>query len=177
MLPAVWEHYPDDFLEYTRVSSADAESYRGMIRAIDRGEDHAGCTVRFAYNGGYIWEKINVTAVRDSEGKVVRGQGYSVNITGRKTAEERIRRERLRLKTMENGVFESFSYNITKASDPEIRTSDRGMTEGIVNEQMLKEAFELCPPLKSASTAVRDILLMAAARIPDAADRKIFITT
>jgi PAS domain S-box-containing protein len=176
MLPTVWEHYPEDFLEYTKVSPSDAESYRGMIRAIDRGDDHAECTVRFAYNGGYIWERISITAVRDSEGKVVRGQGYSVNITERKTAEERIRRERLRLKTMENGVFESFSFDLTKASDPEIRTSDREM-KGPVSEQILKEALELCPPLKATNPATRDILLLAAMRIPDAADRKIFITT
>jgi len=176
-LPTVWEHYPDDFLEYTNVSPADAEAYRAMIRAIDRGEDQAECMTRFSYNDGFIWEKIHITAIRDSEGKTIRGQGYSVNVNGKVKAEERIHKERLRLKSMENGVFESFSFNLTKASDPEVRTTDSGLMKGSISADLLKEALALCPPLKSTNPATRDILLLAAARIPDDADRQVFITT
>ncbi|MCI2048327.1 MAG: ATP-binding protein [Lachnospiraceae bacterium] len=145
-LPTVWKQYPDDFLNYTKVSPSDAEAYREMIRAIDRGEDHAECTVRFAYSGGFIWEKIKVTAVRNSEGKTVRAQGYSVNVTDKINAEERIRKERLRLDSRENGVFESYSFNLTKGSAPEIRTSDR------------------------------ETLFRTAAKIPDEGDRERFLS-
>ena len=176
-LPTVWKHYPEDFLEYTKASPADAENYRAMIRAIDRGENHAECVMRFAYNGGFLWEKINVTAIRDSEGKTVRAQGYSVDITERVNAEERIRKERMRLKSMENGVFESFSFNLTKVTDPEIQTSDSELMKGSVSGEILREALALCPPLAEGNPATREILLRAAARIPDASDRALFIST
>jgi signal transduction histidine kinase len=51
------------------------------------------------------------------------------------------------------------------------------MDNGTVSDQILNEALEICPPLKSSNPAVRDVLLQAASRIPDAADRKLFIAT
>jgi hypothetical protein len=46
-LPTVWTNFPEDFLRYTQASPEDAEAYRGMIRAIDGGEDEAQCLVGF----------------------------------------------------------------------------------------------------------------------------------
>ena len=176
-LPTVWENYPEDFIVYTGLSPEDAEAYRAMIRAADRGDERAECTVRFLYKAAYIWEKVSITTVRDDGGNVVRAQGYSINVTGRRRAEERLRKERMRLKTMENGVFESFSFNLTRASEPEIQTSDQAMLEGGVSETLLKEALDICPPLDNANPMTREILLRAAARIPDSADRRMFISS
>ena len=176
-LPTVWNDYPEDFIAYTKVSQEDAEAYRAMVRAIDRGEERAECTVRFLYRGAYIWEKVTLTAVRGSDGRIVRAQGYSLNVTGRKAAEERLRKERLRLKATENGVVETFSFNLTKNSEPAIQTTDGRMLKGSVSEAILQEALEVCPPLEAANPATREILLRAAARIPNAADRSLFIST
>ena len=176
-LPSVWTDFPEDFLAYTQASPEDAEAYRSMIRAIDRGEDEAQCLVRLSYKGVLSWEKIRMRAVRDGSGAVIRAQGYSLNVTSQKNAEERLRKERVRLKAMDPGVFESFSFNLTKSSDPEVQTQDRAMLEGAVSEDLLAEALAVCPPLANTNPATREILLRAAARIPEPKDRALFIST
>ena len=176
-LPTLWTDFPEDFLSYTQISPEDAEAYRGMVRAIDRGEDEAQCLVRLAYKGVYTWEQLHLKAVRDSSGKTVRAQGYSINVTAQKNAEERLRKERIRLKAMGSGIFESFSFNLTKMSDPDVQTEDKAMLEGTISEELMKEALAVCPQLAHTNPDTRDILLRAAARIPDKRDRKLFIST
>ena len=176
-LPALWEHFPDDFLEYTKVSPEDAQLYRAMLRTIDNGGDGAECLVRFSYKGIYAWEKVYMRAVRDSSGRVVRAQGYSLNVTAQKNAEERLRKERVRLKTMDSGIFESFSFNLSSSTDPEVQTADKAMLEGVVDEGLMREALRICPALADTNPATREVLLRAAARIPDPKERKLFIST
>ncbi len=176
-LPTVWTNFPLDFLAYTQASQEDAEAYCGMVRAIDRGENEAECLVRLAYKNVFSWERIRLKAVRDESGAIVRAQGYSLNVTSQKVAEERLRKERVRLKTMDRGVFESFSFNLTKSSDPEIQTADKSMLAGELSPSILAEALAICPPLVNANPATRDILLRAASRIPEKKDRELFIST
>lgn len=176
-LPTVWPDFPGDFLEYTHAAPEDAQAYRNMIRAIDRGEDEAQCLVRFAYKGTSSWERIRLKAVRDSRGAVIRAQGYSINVTAQKNAEERLRQQRVRLKAMDRGVFESFSFNLSKFSSPDVQTSDKAMLEGDLSEDILNEALQICPALARSNPAIREILLRAAARIPDREDRKLFLST
>jgi two-component system sensor histidine kinase/response regulator len=176
-LPTVWTNFPEDFLRYTQASPEDAEAYRGMIRAIDGGADEAQCLVRFAYKGVFSWESIRLKAVRDGSGAITRALGYSLNVTSQKNAEERLRKERVRLKALNRGVIESFSFDLTKSSNPEVQTADKAMLEGEVSESLLKEALEICPPLANTNPATREILLRAAARIPDQKDRRLFIST
>jgi hypothetical protein len=148
-----------------------------MIRAVDRGEDEAQCLVQLAYKGVFAWERIRLKAIRDENGAVVRAQGYSLNVTAQKNAEERLRKERVRLKAMDRGVFESFSFNLTKSDDPEVQTEDKAMLEGSVSKEILSEALAICPPLANTNPATRDILLRAASRIPEKKDRELFIST
>ena len=176
-LPTVWEHYPDDFLAYTHCPPEDAQAYRGMVSAIDRGENHAECTVRFVYRGGFIWEKISMKAVRDSSGKLVRAQGHSIDVTKRLQEEERLREERVRLKTLEGGIFESFSFNLTRSAKIEVQTRDGVMLNTEVSAEALAEAIRICPALENSDAPSRDILLKAASRIPDAAERGLFLST
>jgi two-component system sensor histidine kinase/response regulator len=176
-LPPVWTDFPTDFLSYTQVSPEDEMAYRNMVSAMDRGEDESQCIVRLAYKGMYFWERIKMKAVRDSNGAVIRAQGYSINITTQKNAEERLRRERTRLRVMDSGVFEAFSFNLTKSSDPDVQTSDKAMLEGSVSEEIVQEACIICPALASANPATREILLRAAARIPSKKDRELFVST
>ena len=176
-LPVVWTDFPDDFLLYTKATPEDAQAYREMIRAIDRGADEAECTVRFAYRGNFTWEHLRIRAVRDGNGHTLRGQGYSLNITARKNAEDRLQKERIRLKSLEGNVFEAFSFNISKSSQPNIQTTDEAMLSLTVTDEMLDEAVRVCPPLRDSNPATREILLRAAARIPDRSDRERFIST
>ncbi|MCI2061931.1 MAG: response regulator [Eubacteriaceae bacterium] len=176
-LPKVWENYPEDFLEYVQAPEEDAKAYRNMIAAIGNNADKAECIVRFLYNDKFIWEKISMKAVRDDSGNVIRAQGHSIDVTEKIHAEERFSKERMRLKSMENGVFESFSFDLTRPSEMEIQTYDDAMLETIISKKELNEAIELYPSLAAANPKSREILLKAAARIPDQEDKKLFITT
>ena len=176
-LPTVWDHYPDDFLAYTHSPAEDAKAYREMVAAIDSGRERAECTVRFVYKGSFIWEEIAMRAVRDSSGNVLRVQGNSIDVTEKIKSEERLRRERVRLKTMEDGVFESFSFNLTKMSQPEFQTRDDAVLHTEVSGELLQEAFRVCPALAETSNETRTVLLKSAARIPDQKDRELFIST
>ena len=176
-LPTVWENYPYDFIEYTKTPEEDAETYRNMVSAIDNNADKAECTVRFLYNGKYIWEKISMKAVRDESGRIIRAQGHSIDVTEKIQAEEHFSKERLRLKSMEDGIFESFSFDLTRPSEMEIETYDKDMLDVSINEKVLDEAVRMCPPLAWANPNSREILIKAAMRIPDIEDRRLFITT
>ncbi|HUM84037.1 MAG TPA: response regulator [Lachnospiraceae bacterium] len=176
-LPTVWENFPEDFLEYTHCSGKDAITYRNMIASIDSGSEQAECTVRFIYHDSYIWEKIVLNAVRDSSGHTIRALGNSVDVTDTMLSRERLFKERVRLKTLQGGVFESFSFDLTKASQPEVQTKDEAMLKTEVSEELLEDAYRICPPLEQTNPETRTILLKAAARIPDKEEREKFIST
>lgn len=176
-LPKVWKNYPDDFLEYTSASPEDAKAYRKMVSEIDNGADEAKCTVRFSNRNKFIWEKITMRAVRDSNGRTIRVQGHSVDVTKKINAAKRLRQERVRLKTLENGVFETFSFNITKLTRPDVQTKDEQMLKMKVSTEIMNQALHICPALSHTNPETLDVLLKAASRIPDAKDRELFIAT
>lgn len=176
-LPMVWEDFPRDFLAYAKATPEDAHSYADMLAKIDDGADDAECTIRLAYQGVFTWERLRIHAVRDDSGRTVKAQGYSINVTEKKNAEDRLRRERVRLKALEGNTFEAFSFNITQNSEPEVQTLDKAMLEGSVDPDIEKEALRISPPIGSANAKTREVLLRAAGRIPDAADRELFIET
>jgi PAS domain-containing protein len=133
--------------------------------------------VRFVYKGNLIWEKIAMKAVRDHAGRTIRVQGHSIDVTEKVQAAERLRQERVRLKTLEGSVFESFSFNLTKVSRPDVQTKDEAMLQAEISPEILSEALHICPALADTNPETRAILLKAASRIPDAEDRKLFIST
>lgn len=175
VLPKEWDDYPESFIAYIKPSDADAAAYRDMVRRIHEGDNQAECTIQMAYEGAYLWLKVKLTAVRDENGQLVKALGYSVDVTARKKAEERLRQERLRLKSLEGDIFEAFSFNITKNSSPEILTRDGLMLSDPIDEKALNKALAICPELKNSPRDTRDILLRAAARIPDTTERERFI--
>lgn len=176
-LPLHWEHFPDDFLAYAAVSEADAQTCRAMLRKIDEGADSAECVVQFACRGICTWERMRLRAVRDAAGHTVKAQGYSANVTDRLAAEERLHRERVRLKSLEDNTFEAFSFNVSKNSSPEIQTHDEAMLQVPIREEVVREALRISPPIGRADAKTREILLRAANRIPDAAERQQFLET
>lgn len=68
-LPLIWPHFPEDFLSYTQANDESQQAYRSMLEKIDSGADEAECTVHFAYQGMWNWEKMHLKAVRDAGGK------------------------------------------------------------------------------------------------------------
>lgn len=174
-LPTVWENFPEDFLEYVKCNEEDAQAVRAAIGAINGGAEEAECLIRFAYRAALYWEKMRLKAVRDAGGNLIRVQGYSINVTSRKNAEERIRRERVRLKTLEGGIFEAFTFNLTKGAFPDIQTEDTSMLEVKITDEMLREALSVCPQMQESCPTTRELFLRVAARIPNAEERRKFI--
>ena len=174
-LPMVWENFPDSFIEFARMLPADAAAYREMVERMDKGADAASCTVRMFYHGVYLWQIVHMAAIRDKSGRTIRVLGYSIDVTARKEAEERLRQERMHLRTLEGNVFEAFSFNLTKNDQPTLQTSDSGMETAVVDEELLQTALRIAPPLGDTNAATRDVLLRAASRIPNPEDRRQFI--
>ena len=173
-LPTIWNDFPDDFLEYTKASEEDAAAYRAMLREIDEGGDAASCEVRFLYKDQYNWERIWIKAIRDEDGNTGRAQGYSMNVNVRRNEAEDLQRERAKFFSRESGAFESFTFNVTENSDPEILTSDKAMLEGEISEEVIRQAALVSPPIGGRNVKTREIMLRAGARIPDEADRERF---
>jgi len=154
-LETTWENYPESFLAYVKAPPSDAEAYRRMVREIDEGANEAACTVQMMYRGVYIWIKVRMTAVKDGEGRTVKAQGYSIDVSSQKNAEERLRRERVRLKTLEGNTIEAFSVDVTRRR----QTADVGA----------KDDGE------GGAAADGQKLSLIAEQIPDAEERAAFI--
>ena len=176
-LPMVWEAFPDDFLSYTKASPEDRAAYKRMLQQVLDGADYGECTVRFLYKDTWGWEHMRLNAVRDENGKLIKAQGYSENVTQKKLEEHQLQEKLLKLRSLTGNTFETFTFNLTKKTNPDIQTRDWKLLEISVPEELKREAFVICPPLKESNPATVDVLLRAAARIPDAAERAQFIVT
>ncbi len=176
-MPMTWENFPDDFLVYTKATPEDCAAYRQMLQDVVDGAEHAECTVRFAYQGKWGWEKLRLNAVRDKAGKLIKIQGYSLNVSQQKREEKVLRDKLLRLRSLSGNTFEAFTFNLTQRTNPDIQTKDSKLLEQVVPTKIREEALRICPPLLESNPATVDVLIRAAARIPDPKDRALFIST
>lgn len=176
MLPTSFENYPESFLEYVKPSESDAHLYREMVSRIDRGEDSAECTIQVSYKGVKLWLNIHMTAVREG-GHTVRALGYSTDITARKEAEERIRKERLHQKELEGNVIEVFSFNVTKNALPELHSASAISYSEPIDDELVKDTENLAPPITDSQAKTRQVMLGVANQIPDPEERRMFINT
>ncbi|MCH4157524.1 MAG: response regulator [Acidaminococcaceae bacterium] len=176
-LPQIWNNFPEDFLQYTRANATDAKAYREMLNQIENGAAAAECKVRLAYKGNWSWEHIRLKALRNPQGKTVKAQGYSVNVTREMEASEQIRKERVRQKTLEGKIFEAFSFNLTKNSEPYFNTTDKSVLDEDLPEELVKRSLRISPALTSTKAETRRILLHAANMIPDQKEQELFIKT
>ncbi|MEA5050009.1 MAG: response regulator [Oscillospiraceae bacterium] len=171
-----WDRFPEDFLTFAQASPEDAQAYRAMLRRLEDGADESECTVRFVYEGVCSWERLHMTAVRDDSGKLVKAQGYSINITSQKEAEERIREERIRQKALEGSVVEAFSFNITRNTQANLQSASPILYESPVRDEVVSQAEILAPSLPG-DPKPREVLLQVANQIPDAKERELFLGT
>ena len=176
-LPTVWENYPDDFLAYAKASPEDADAYREMLRAIDEGADESECTVRFAYQDSYYWERMRLRAIRDAAGRIVRAQGRSLNVTEEKKARDRLQQERIRLKNLEGSILEVFSLNISRRAPASLQTDPSIQYAEPIRPEVRKQADEMAPRIQEMSDRSREILLSVANQIPGDDDRALFLRT
>lgn len=172
--PSLYTNFPSSFISYGKLSEEDAKGYLEMVRKIDQGSKEASCSFKMFFKGAYYDCNVHMDLV---EGDPPRALCYIVDITSRVRSEEKIRRERVRLKSLEGSVFEAFSFNLSKNSQPDIETSDVEMLSSPLDEKLRQEAYDLCPALANSNPATVEVLLRAASRIPAKEDRARFILT
>jgi len=176
-LPVKWENYPESFIRYMKMSNGDAKLFRKMVSDIDAGVDEAACVTRMYYDGNYLWIKAKMLAVKDETGHIIKVQGYATNVTAQKKAEERLQKEKVRIKTLEGSTFEAFSFNVTKNSQANLVTSDAGLMDIDVSETVRREADIYAPAIGDPQSETRNVMLHVANRIPDAEGRKLYLSS
>ena len=86
------EDYPNEMLKRGFIYPEDAEAFRELHRRIEAGEREAEAVVRRrAPSGGYRWERIRYTQLRDVNGRLAKVLGTSADMDAYKELEERFR--------------------------------------------------------------------------------------
>jgi signal transduction histidine kinase/PAS domain-containing protein/ActR/RegA family two-component response regulator len=114
-LPKLWAHYPEDLLAFFNPEESEKEKYRTMIASIDQGAKEAECVCRFTLNGNSFWERVHLSTIYDEEGRPVRAQGYSLNVSAGHEEQERYDQALLTLKEAADITLTSKGHhNLTK---------------------------------------------------------------
>ena len=176
-LPTHWENYPDSFLQYTKAQPEDVRSYKAMVKEIDDGADEAECVLQLFFDDRPIFLRVHMTAIRNAEGRTVKAQAYSIDITEQRRAEERIRQERLRQKSSYGNALEAFSFNISRHDDVELQTTQQELYQMPVKEEILQEAEHYIPHGGHGTSRARSVLLAVVNQVPDPGDRELLFRT
>ena len=84
------DDYPNEMLKRGFIHPDDAEAFLELHRRVEAGEDEAETIVRHrAPSGGYRWERIRYTQLRDMDGRVAKVLGTSADMDAYKELEER----------------------------------------------------------------------------------------
>lgn len=87
------DDYPNEMLKRGFIHPDDAEAFLELHRRVEAGENEAEAIVRHrAPSGGYRWERIRYTRLRDMDGHVAKMLGTSADMDAYKELEERFRR-------------------------------------------------------------------------------------
>lgn len=79
---------PEGFIEQGTVEKEFEDDFREMYEAIYRGEDRASCEIRACMgDGGIVWNRITLIAIKDYGGNTVKAVGVVENITKEKNVE------------------------------------------------------------------------------------------
>ena len=84
-----------------------------------------------------------------------------MDVTAQKNAEERLRRERVRIKTLEGDVFEAYSFNVTRNTQIDLQTADAALMITPVRDEVVRQALAVAPPIGDPDSETRQVMLMA----------------
>ncbi|MFA6775963.1 MAG: response regulator, partial [Sphaerochaetaceae bacterium] len=170
-MPASWENYPDSYLSYVDASDEDARAYREMVAKIDRGDDKSSCVIQARLNGKNLFLRISMMAVRDSSGKTIKALVYSLDITARKNAEMRLRKEQVRLRSLEGDVVEAFTYNVTRNTQEMLENKGLFRYDDPISEDVKALVDRIAPPPLDGNPFTRGMLYAVAQQCVDERDR------
>ena len=173
-LPMSMDNFPESFIQYTHLSERDAESYRHMVAAIDRGEPRAEGDFCFKYEDGYIWLRVHFTSVYDTQGKVEKALGYSFDITQLRNAEKQLTDKALQMKALGSTVLAASCFNVTKDYNIELNNNN-SIRYTDYSLQTEHNAEKINPEIANQRKETKKVLLNAAEQIPDEEQRKQFL--
>ena len=84
------DDYANEMLKRGFIHPDDAEAFRELHRRIEAGENEAEAVIRRrSPSGGYRWERVRYTRLRDEDGRLVKVLGTSADMDAYKELEER----------------------------------------------------------------------------------------
>jgi PAS domain S-box-containing protein len=172
-LPKEMDDFPDSFIRFVAMSSEDAERYREMLRRIDDGAEVADCDVRMQYLGKYLWFHVSCRAIPNEIGRSELAVGTAVLIDRFHDAQLAFRTEKQHLRSMQKGVIAVSAFNVTR--DRSLEEDQPKAEPGLRETPLYKEALLFEPALPRQSDETLQMLLSAAAGIPDPKERRQFI--
>jgi signal transduction histidine kinase/ActR/RegA family two-component response regulator len=172
-LPKEMDDFPDSFIRFVAMSSEDAERYREMLRRIDDGAEVADCDVRMQYLGKYLWFHVSCRAIPNDIGRSELAVGTAVLIDRFHDAQLAFRTEKQHLRSMQKGVIAVSAFNVTR--DRSLEEDQPKAEPGLRETPLYKEALLFEPALTRQSDETLQMLLSAAAGIPDPKERRQFI--
>ena len=174
-LPRTMDDYPDSFIRYIGLDEKDAESYRDMIDAIDKGIPEAECITRMSYGGSWGWYRVHLISVFDEGGNVVKSIGNVFNVDRTVEAEKAISDELIRMESLRGVYLAAASFNVTKDTETTFEAGGGLQRAGEIDAEMLSEARKSEPGIDRQHRETLSTLLSAAKQIPDEKQRENFI--
>ena len=176
-LPEAMDDFPDSFIRFVGMQEADAEEYRRMVRQIDAGAPEAECTVRMRYMGQYSWYRVHCQSVMDADGHVRKAIGTSITVDRYKQAEQDFHEDKLRVKTLQNGLLAVNCVDVTHDRNLDINKTAEISYSETDDSAFYEEAVEAEPGIALQNRDTRAVLLSAALQIPDREQRRQFLQT
>lgn len=174
-LKTTWDDFPDSFLKYVNASAEDQIIYKQMVQKMDEGAETASCTIQMDYHGVAFWLQVCMNAIHEDDGSVERVQGYSIDVTEHKKAEERINQERVRLRSLEGNSIEAFSVNMSRSTSPHLQSSATISYADTIRQDVQIQVDKILEPSTSEHIQERHLIAAIANQIPDENERNSFI--
>ena len=180
-MPQGLENYPEAFIKDVAMKEPDAASYRKMVRQVDEGAASAECTVQVGHKGKYTWYRIQLRAVRDADGKLVRAIGNATNIERFKNAEDTFMQARTKLEAREEDMLTISCLNVTRDIYtslegeyvlPAVDAKNEVQLPEKQRQRLEAEAFQMAPELARQAERTVMPLLAFGANLPYAEERR-----
>lgn len=174
-LPPAMDDFPECIIKFAAFSNEDADAYRDMIRRIDAGEPEAECTIRFKYNGQYIWYRVHFTSQLDINGKTIKAFGYAINVEQIKAAEKLIAEEKLRMQTMTSNMLAASCFNVSSDHNVLLNNDEKLRYGTDFTSSIEEEAYAADPDILRQNPETKRVLFAAASQVPDKCQRLEFL--
>ena len=131
------DDYPNEMLRRGLIHPDDAEAFRELHLRVEAGENEAEAIVRSRApsGGGYRWERIRYTQLRDMDGRVIKVLGTSADMDAYKEIEERFQAT-IRQTGIAVGVYDIRSHHFDVYFRDREFHFDNG-AEGVIGESVI----------------------------------------